>query len=125
MDLSSCGMREIADLIAAAINQGDGTNYNLHAWTIMPNHVHMLVTPIIEPSVFMQRIKGSTAREANLILGRTGSPFWQHESYDRLVRNPKEFRKIENYILENPVRAGMAGSAELYQWSSACVDRRS
>jgi putative transposase len=51
-------------------------------------------------------------------LGRTGQPFWQDESYDRLVRNADEFHRIENYIVQNPVRAGLARSAEEYQWSS-------
>ena len=118
-------MPEIADLVVSVIERGGGVDYTLHAWVIMPNHVHMLATPLIEPAVFMQRIKGATAREANLVLGRTGSSFWQHESYDHVVRNPREFRKIENYILRNPVKAGFVASAELYRWSSAWVERRS
>lgn len=73
----------------------------------------------------VQRLKGATAQEANLILNRTGNPFWQHESYDRVVRNTTEFRKIENYILQNPVNAGLATNAEFYRWSSAWVARRS
>ena len=85
----------------------------------MPNHVHLLITPFIDPSVILKRIKGASAREANLHLGLPGQPFWQHESYDRLVRNPREFGQIENYIVQNPVRAGLAASPEQYRWSSA------
>ena len=57
-----------------------------------------------------------TAREANKLLGQTGRPFWQDESYDHLVRGTEEFYRIERYILENPVRAGLAQSAEDYPW---------
>jgi hypothetical protein len=64
-------------------------------------------------------LKGATARQANLALGRTGQPFWQEESYDRLVRNGEEFRRIQRYIEYNPVKACLAASPEQYEWSSA------
>ena len=67
----------------------------------------------------LQSVKGFTARQANLILGRTGERFWQAESYDRWVRNEAEFDRISRYIEENPVKAGLVSSAEEYQWSSA------
>jgi type I restriction enzyme R subunit/putative DNA methylase len=84
----------------------------------MPNHVHLLLTPLISGSKLMQSIKGFTAREANRILGFTGQPFWQAESYDHWVRNDAEFSRIANYIEENPVRARLARSADDYRWSS-------
>jgi len=49
----------------------------------------------------------------------TGSPFWQEESYDHLVRHEKEFDKIRTYIEENPVQAGLVRNASEYRWSSA------
>jgi REP element-mobilizing transposase RayT len=110
---------EIARCVADAIRQGSESNYTLHAWVIMPNHVHLLITPRIPVRILMQKLKGSTARTANLILGRTGLPFWQSESYDRLVRNADEFRRIESYIMNNPVRAGLAAAPGEYTWSSA------
>src|SRR5437879_3839430 len=62
--------------------------------------------------------EGHLAAESNKLLGQTGRPFWQDESYDRLVRNANEFQRIESYILQNPVRAGLARSAEEYPWLS-------
>jgi hypothetical protein len=53
------------------------------------------------------------------MLVRTGSPFWQEESYDHCVRNDREFERIRAYIEENPVRAGLAGEAAEFRWSSA------
>ncbi len=116
-------IREIAELVAAAIQAGDG--YQLHDWVIMPNHVHVLFTPLVEPPMILQGWKGGTARAANLLLGRTGRRFWQEESYDRLVRDAEEFEAIRGYIRMNPVRAGLAGAPEDYQWSSAFVGRAS
>lgn len=92
---------------------------NLHAYVIMPNHVHALLAPKISPSKLMQSIKGVTAREANKLLGISGKPFWQHESYDHVVRTAEEFGKIRRYIENNPVKAALAASPEDYRWSSA------
>ena len=85
----------------------------------MPNHVHLLITPRTDVSKLLQKLKGSTARQANQCLGRTGTAFWQDESYDHLVRNSQEFSRIESYIVQNPVQAGLVQSAEEYPWSSA------
>jgi REP element-mobilizing transposase RayT len=113
----------IADIVKRAIEEGSPEDYTLHAWVVMPNHVHLLVTPITDPSDILRHLKGSTAREANRQLGREGKPFWQHESHDRLVRNPKEFRRIERYIVLNPVRAGIVASPEKHQWSSVSQEQ--
>ena len=66
------------------------------------------------------------AKRANAILTLTGSLFWQEarlrvlgKSYDHLVRHEGEFEKIQNYIEENPVRAGLVREASEYRWSSA------
>jgi putative transposase len=113
-------MPAIANAVIACIRKGMPHDYLLHAWVVMPNHLHLLLTPHIEPAVMLRKLKGASAREANKLLGLTGQPFWQDESYDRLVRSQQEFERIEEYILQNPVRAGLARSAEEYPWSSIC-----
>jgi putative transposase len=112
---------EIAKVVEDVLERQD---CNLHAYVIMPNHVHVLLAPKFSPSRLMQSIKGTSAREANKILGISGKPFWQHESYDHLVRTWEEFRKIREYIENNPVRAGLAADPESYRWSSAWSGRR-
>jgi REP element-mobilizing transposase RayT len=112
------GLPDVAGVVAAEICRGAEVDYILHAWVIMPNHVHLLFTPKREVPDVMQRLKGRTAREANKLMRRTGTKFWQEESYDRLVRDAVEFKKIEKYIVENPVKAGLASSAEEFRWSS-------
>lgn len=67
----------------------------------------------------MQSLKRFTGLEGNRILGVTGQPFWQDESYDRFVRDEREFERIVRYIENNPVSAGLAASPEEFPWSSA------
>ncbi len=75
-------------------------------FSIMPNHLHILFTMREgELSRIMQLLKGRTAFEANKILQRRGA-FWQHESYDHVVRQ-NEFERIVRYILLNPMNAGL------------------
>jgi REP element-mobilizing transposase RayT len=112
-------MPPVAQMVMVSIRKGAPADYCLHAWVVMPNHVHLMLTPNIEPSIALRRLKGTSAREANQLLGLTGQPFWQAESYDRLVRSHAEFERIEEYIVQNPVRAGLARSEEEYRWSSA------
>ena len=83
-------------------------HYKLHNFVVMANHVHLLITPHVPVSKLMQSLKRFTAREGNRILGVTGQPFWQDESYDRLLRDEIESERIANYIEMNPVNAGVA-----------------
>ena len=86
---------------------------------IMANHVHVLLLPSEDVSGTLQWIKGATARECNVALGRTGNHFWQRESYDHWVCNSEEHRRIVEYIENNPVKAGLVGEGAEYLWSSA------
>ena len=85
----------------------------------MANPVHVLPLPWVSPSRLLAALQGATAREANLILGRTGETFWQAASYDHWVRDEDEFSRIAAYIEDNPVKAGLASSAEEYRSSCA------
>jgi len=111
----------IAQVVVEAIVAGERERsfYELFARVVMPNHVHLLVQPKVAVPEITRWLKGSTARRANQLLGRTGRPFWRDEAYDHWVRNTKEFERIYRYIEENPVSAGLVGSAELWPWSSA------
>jgi putative transposase len=93
--------------------------YTLHAFVVMPNHVHLLITPKVPIPRITNGLKGVTARDANSILHRTGQHFWQDESFDHWVRNSAQFDRIRNYIESNPVSAGLATEQEAWPWSSA------
>jgi putative transposase len=110
----------IADLVMQALLDGETrfSRYELHAFVVMANHVHMLVTAHVVATKWLGPLKGFTAHEANGILRHHGKPFWQDESYDHLVRSDAEFGRICGYIESNPVTAGVVGAAEAYLWSS-------
>ena len=120
---------EIADLIDSAIRHRDGKEYDLFASTIMSNHVHQVFQTGIElfPNLrdkksqypvtgIMQRLKWYTALEANKTLGRRGA-FWQQESYDHVVRDGKELERILYYVINNPVKAGLAKDWREWKWT--------
>jgi putative transposase len=111
----------VARVVADAILYGEKgrTFYELGAWVIMPNHVHVLLRHKTPLPVIMRWLKGSTAREANRILGRTGEPFWQNESFDHRVRTELELDRIVRYVEHNPVSAGLANNPGDWLWSSA------
>jgi REP element-mobilizing transposase RayT len=93
--------------------------YDLHAFVLMPNHVHLLLTPNIPFSRIARLAKGATARRANQILSMSGIAFWQDESFDHRVRDRAEFSRVVRYIEMNPVRAALAAAPESFFYSSA------
>ena len=110
----------IAECIHAAITESQQRGaFRLIAYTLMANHVHILITPVVPLEQVMRQLKGVTARKANVILHRTGTRFWQDESFDHWVRNPAEREKIRLYIERNPVVAGLVARPEDWPWSSA------
>ncbi|MBY0322385.1 MAG: transposase [Reyranella sp.] len=118
----SCWLRSepIARLVENAFFAFDGDRYRLHAWTIMPNHVHVLFSVL--PGAPLGDAVGSwkryTARHANQQLGRTG-PFWQTEYWDRFIRNEGHFNATIEYIDQNPVKAGLVNDPSLWPYGSA------
>ena len=104
-----CRENAVAEIVIEAIHYRDTKQYDLQAYTIMPNHVHMMMTLLPgAPVLFkvMQHLKRISAKSSNKFLSRTGSEFWEDESYDHVVRDENEFYRILNYILRNPVKAG-------------------
>lgn len=114
---------QIARLVADSLHYRDAQVYTLGAFCIMPNHVHIVITPLPTPdgachaiAAIMHSLKGYTAHEANRILGRQGA-FWQHESYDHVVRSAAEGQRVLDYVLNNPVKAGLAQEWGEWPWS--------
>jgi len=125
---------DVAALVAEEMHYFDGMRYDLLAYCVMPNHVHVIFTPLLKTeSVYyplaqiMHTMKGYPAAQANQLLRRTG-PFWQHESYDHCVRNEEELVRIIAYVLNNPVKAGLVDNWEAWPWTyvaKACDPRSS
>ncbi len=112
---------DIGKLVADALCHFDGKRYKLHAWVVMPNHVHVVLSPKGSHTLssILHSWKSFTARKANSMLGREGQSFWQRESYDHLVRDEDDFIRVCSYTVNNPVKAGLCQKAEDWALSSA------
>ncbi len=103
----------------------DGERYDLIAWCIMPNHVHVLIEVKVDLSTIVQGWKSYAARWAlahneELALGIPNRKrFWMREYWDRYIRNEKHFENVRDYIHGNPVKAGLCRREEEWMWSSA------
>ncbi|MEK7404236.1 MAG: transposase [Acidobacteriota bacterium] len=107
--------------MANAVRYGETVRQfcTLHAWVIMPNHMHLILEPRMALPDIMRWLKGRTSRVANRILGRTGKPFWQDESFDHWVRSEGELQELIGYVERNPVKAKLVEAEEQWPWSSA------
>ncbi|MCA9013232.1 MAG: transposase [Planctomycetaceae bacterium] len=122
---------ENAELVANALQHFDGIRYQLFAWVIMPNHVHVLCRqksgwPL---SKIIRSWKSFTAHAINKSFARTGA-FWQADYFDRYIRNDAHFLAVAHYIETNPVSAGLCTTASEWPYSSTrrtedvpCADR--
>jgi menaquinone-specific isochorismate synthase len=102
------GRPEIAQAVRDALFHFEGERYRLHAWCIMPNHVHLVIEPLGSWTLpeLLHSLKSFTAKRANALLGRGGS-FWQPESYDHLVRDEADYERAVEYVRANPDRVGL------------------
>jgi type I restriction enzyme R subunit len=125
--LGECWLQrdDCLDVVRTQLLAADGNTYHLGDFVIMPNHVHLLITPVaagernefrstvernefrstdpaLELEMLLKRIKGSSAVECNRVLHRTGT-FWQADSYDHVVRmDGQVVRRVERNSFRSP-----------------------
>lgn len=111
---------QVARMVEQALLHFDAQRYRLHAWVVMPNHVHFLFTPLPGNTLsnLMHSLKSWTAKEANRILQREGR-FWMPEYFDRYVRDARHFTDVFAYIENNPVKAGLCRQPSDWPYNSA------
>lgn len=115
----------IAQIVVGSLMHFAGSRYELPAFVIMPNHVHLLIRPLTKAEdrqpwgldEIMHSIKGFSASGANRVLRRSGA-FWQREYYDHLVRDERELAFYRDYVVNNPVAAGLVQEPSEWSWSS-------
>jgi REP element-mobilizing transposase RayT len=116
---------EVAAIVGEALQYRNGRVFDLLAFTLMPNQVHVVIhlgQPLCsgkdEPPLhaILQSLKRRTARESNRLLCRTGA-FWEEESYDHVIRDSQELESTIRYVLMNPVHAGLVQSWRDWRWS--------
>jgi len=114
----SCVLRDqrCRDVVVECLHHFDGIRYDLAAWVIMPNHVHVLVCPFSEWQLvrILHTWKSFTASRINEILGLQGV-LWMDESFDHIVRDKAALERFVKYIRNNPVKAGL-GADEYSMW---------
>lgn len=117
----ACWLRRMdaAQIVAEALRFFDGQRYVLGDFVVMPNHLHLLVTPAPdhELSDIVRSWKTYTARQINGLLGRSGA-FWQAETYDHIVRSEEQLAHFRRYIAENPGKAKLREGEYLVGGSS-------
>jgi len=119
--LGNCELRDprAASIVEENWLHGDGQQYRLLAWVVMPNHVHLLVevwqTPMVE---LLKGWKGYSARHINRVIGRRGK-LWQDKYWDRYIRDEAHYRKVVHYIENNPVKAGLVKTPPEWPFGSA------
>ncbi len=119
--LGECHLKrpEIAALVESAIRHFDDERYSILSWSIMPNHVHVILRPHEGHDLekILQSWKSFTAKKANEILGQEGS-FWQEEYYDHVIRNGEDLKHQIRYVMQNPDKG--RASAE---WTGSCYGK--
>jgi len=94
--------------------------YKLHAFALMPEHLHVLLTPGDETTIekAMQMIKGGSAYRIGIDRPQA-FPIWHRSFHDRWIRDAEQFWQTKSYIAQNPVKAGLAKKPEGYPRSAA------
>lgn len=137
----SCALRDprAAELTQRALLHFQGARYLLHAWCIMPNHVHVLFQTL--PGWTMSRLVWSWKSYTGRLIGQlglmaAGSPrsddqygsthasgapnkIWHRDYFDRYMRDRHHLAQVIDYIHHNPVQAGLVERADAWPWSSA------
>jgi len=113
---------EAQDVILRHCVHDRGKRYLLHAAVVMPDHVHLLLTPLRDEkgwpyslASILKLIKGTSSHDVNKLAGRCG-PLWQEESFDHVLRGHESFAEKLEYIRQNPVRRGLVSRPEDYRW---------
>jgi REP element-mobilizing transposase RayT len=125
--IGECWLKEpsIATIAKNAVEHFENIKYISHAWCIMPNHMHWVLTPVKTTEngkvdslliEIVQGFKSFTAHQANKQLRRTGA-FWNREYYDHLIRSSEEFARLVIYTIENPVKAGLCKNWQEWPWT--------
>ena len=107
---------EYRDIVMESIQYLDGKKYALYAAVILSNHFHIIMQP-------MEKDKGMYYSLAEIMHGiksftahTIGKPLWQHENFDRIIRDKEELYEKVKYMMKNPVRAGLVEDYNTYKW---------
>jgi REP element-mobilizing transposase RayT len=115
--------QQVRPLVLDSCLHDNGKNYDLKAAVVMPDHVHIIFTPLVDAQAMevtslakiMDAIKGASAHRINKALNRNGK-VWQTESFDHVLRSSENLDAKIAYLLDNPVRRGLVQNWQSYPW---------
>ncbi len=123
----SCVLRDprAARIVQEVLFHDHRDEYDLLAWAIMPNHVHVVLEPLSDHrlSKIVQALKGVSSKGIGKLNGTCGR-LWQPDYFDRLIRDDGHLERIIRYLEWNPVKAGLCWEPKGWHWSSASADAR-
>jgi len=109
------------DIVMETCLRGDGSRFELHVLVVMPDHFHLSLTPRWDergsfsiPEI-MQEIKSISAHRIDRETGHIGR-VWKEESFDRALRREEDLHAKIQYMVDNPVRAGLVSNSAEYRW---------
>ncbi|MCP4903203.1 MAG: transposase [bacterium] len=109
----------LAAIVEAALLHFQEQRYALHAWVVMPDHVHLAVTPYTHTLAEVLRSwKSFASHRINDVLHRSGR-VWQSESFDHIVRSNHDYERFVEYVERNPVKANLCSDPADWPFSSA------
>lgn len=122
--------QEVRSIVLDCCQHDEGRKIDLQVVLVMPDHVHMIFTPLIDEAAMevrslasiMDSIKGASAHRINHALGRKGR-VWQAESFDHVLRSSEILDQKVQYVLDNPVRRGLVDHWNDYPWLWAEIVR--
>ena len=119
------------DVVLQAVKFHDNNKYELHACAVMETHVHIVLQPLsaqartpvpqeTQSSVYslaqiMHSIKSYSSKRVKPIL-KVKEGVWVAETFDRIIRSDEDYDETMNYVIYNPVKAGLVGTTEEYRW---------
>ncbi len=116
----SCILRrpEAARIVQDSLLHLNGERYQLAAWCVMPNHVHIAYSAVggYTPDEIHHSLKSCTAHRMSKVMG-TGA-LWERQSFDHLIRSIEHYEAFIRYIEQNPVVAGLCAVEEDWPYSS-------
>jgi putative transposase len=107
-----------ANLLIDTMYHYRGSAYVLHEFVIMPDHIHVLITPLGSLEKAVQFIKGGFSFRAKKELS-SNMEVWQKGFQDHRIRDAGDFAQHIRYIRENPIRKHLCERAADYPYSSA------
>ena len=117
----TCVLRnpDAAKIVQDSLLHYNEMKYILHAWCIMPNHVHVIFHMLdnMSQSEIIHGWKSFTAHSINTLLNRKGQ-LWQNDTYNHIIRTSEEYYYQIRYVWNNPAKAGFS----TWQWRWKCMD---